>query len=56
MDSKPNFRNNVNYILSQCIKLLGLARRVTFSLSSLHRLDRLYFSLVRSKVEYSTVV
>jgi hypothetical protein len=56
MDSKPHSHNNGNYILSQCIKLLGLVRRVTFSLPSLRRLHILYFTLVRSKHEYSTLV
>jgi hypothetical protein len=56
MDSEPHFHNHVNYLLSQCNKLLDLARRVTFSFSSFHRLHLLHFTLVKSKLQYATVV
>jgi hypothetical protein len=56
IDSKFRFPNHVDYILSQCIKLLGLVRTLTFSFSSLDCLYMLYFTLVRSKTEYASVV
>jgi hypothetical protein len=55
-DSKLRFHNHVDYIVSQCIKLLGLVRTLTFSFSSLECLYVLYFTLVRSKLEYASVV
>jgi hypothetical protein len=39
----------------QCIKLLGLVRTLTFSFSSLDCLYMLYFTFVRSKLEYPSV-
>jgi hypothetical protein len=35
IDSKLHFRNHVDYIFSQCIKLLGLVRAITFPFSSI---------------------
>jgi hypothetical protein len=55
-DSKLRFHNHVDYILAQCVKLLGLVRTLTFSISSLDCLYMLYFTLVRSKLEYASVV
>jgi hypothetical protein len=52
-DSKLWFHNHVDYIFSWCIKLLGLVRTLTFSFSSLDCLYMLYFTLVRSKLEYA---
>jgi hypothetical protein len=56
IDSKLRFHNHVDYIFSQCIKLLGLVRTLPFSFSSLDCLYMLYFILVRSKLEYASVV
>jgi hypothetical protein len=56
MDSKPHFHNHVDYILSQTIRLLGLIRTVTFSISSLQSLLMLYYTLFRPKLEYASVV
>jgi hypothetical protein len=55
-DSKLRFHNHVDYIFLQCIKLLGLVRTLTFSFSSLDCLYMLYFTLVRRKLEYASVV
>jgi hypothetical protein len=55
-DSKLYFYNNVDFIFSECIKLLGLIRSITFRISSLDTLYVLYFTLVRSKLEYASVV
>jgi hypothetical protein len=46
IDSKLRFHNHIDYIFSQCIKLLGLVRTLIFSFSSLDCLYMLYFNLV----------
>jgi hypothetical protein len=55
-DSKLRFHNHADYIFLQCIKLLGLVRTLTFSFSSLDCLYTSYFTLLRSKQEYASVV
>jgi hypothetical protein len=50
-DSKLYFYNNVDFIFSDCIKLLGIIRSITFRFSSLDYLYVLYFTLVTSKCE-----
>jgi hypothetical protein len=52
--SKLRVHNRVDYIFSECIKLLGLVRTLTFSLSSLDCVYVLYFTLVRSKLKYAS--
>jgi hypothetical protein len=46
----------MNIIFSQCVRLLGVVLRITFIFSSLECLFRLYIAVVRSKVEYMSVV
>jgi hypothetical protein len=53
LHSKFYFHNQVSFIFYQ---LLGLVRSVTFNFSSLEHTFILYFRLVRSKVEYGSVV
>jgi hypothetical protein len=55
-DSKLYFHSRVDFIFSECIKLLGLIRSITFRFSSLDSLYVLYFTLVMSKLEHATVV
>jgi hypothetical protein len=55
-DFKLHFRYRVDYVFSEYIKLLGLIRSITYSISSLECLYGLYFTLVRSKLEYASVV
>jgi hypothetical protein len=55
-DSKLHFHNHVDYVFSECIKLLGLIHSITYSFSSLECLYVLYFTLVRSELEYASVV
>jgi hypothetical protein len=55
-DSKLHFHNHVDYIFNECMKLLGIIRSITFCFSSLECLYTLYLTLVRSKVEYASVV
>jgi hypothetical protein len=43
-------------LFSECIKLLGLIRSMTFRYSSLDCFYLLYFTLVKSKLEYASAV
>jgi hypothetical protein len=57
-DSKLHIHNHVDFIFSECIKLLDLIRSTTFRFSApdcLYVLDS-YFTLVRFKLEYASVV
>ncbi|PNF34240.1 hypothetical protein B7P43_G17496 [Cryptotermes secundus] len=56
LDSKLHFHDHVNFVFSQCIKMLGIIRSITFNYSTLGCMFILYFTLVRSKVEYASVV
>jgi hypothetical protein len=47
-NSKLHFHDHIDYIFSQCIKLLGLFRTITFPFSSLGSLYMLYCTLIRS--------
>jgi hypothetical protein len=55
-DCKLYFSNHVDFTFSECMKLLRLIRSITFMFSSLDCLYVLYFTLVRSKLEYTSVV
>jgi hypothetical protein len=55
-DSKLHFHSHVDYVFSECIKLLGLIRSITYRFSSLECLYVLYFTLVRFKLDYASVV
>jgi hypothetical protein len=55
-DSKLYFHNHVDFIFFECIKLLVLKGAITFRFSSLDCLYMLYFTVVRSKLEYALVV
>jgi hypothetical protein len=56
IDSELHFHHHVDYIFSQAVRLLGLIRTVTSSFSSLQSLLMLYYTLVRPKLEYASVV
>jgi hypothetical protein len=56
LDCKLYFHQHTDYILSQGLKILGLIRYITSSFSTLESLLVLYSSLVRSKLEYASVV
>jgi hypothetical protein len=51
VNSKLYFHNHVDFLFSECIKLLGLIRSITFRFSSLDCFYALYFMLVRFQVE-----
>jgi hypothetical protein len=55
-DSKLYFHNHVDFLFSECIKILGLIRSITFRFSCLDCLFSLYTALVRPRLEYATVV
>jgi hypothetical protein len=50
------FHNHGNYIFSHCVKLLGLVHSVTFNLLFLECVFIIYFTLIRSDVEYASAV
>jgi hypothetical protein len=54
--SKSYFHIHVDFLFSEGIKLLGLIRSITLTFSSLDCLYVLYFTLVRSKLEYASSV
>jgi hypothetical protein len=55
-DAKLHFHDHVNYLFSHCINLLGLVHSINCNFSSLERMLTLYIALVRSKLEYASVV
>jgi hypothetical protein len=56
LDSKLHFHPHVNYLHSQALRLLGLIRFITCNFSSLVSLKVLYITLIRSKLEYASVI
>jgi hypothetical protein len=56
LDCKLNFHQHINCIFSQSLKMLGLIRYITSPFSTLDSLLALYSTLVRSKIEYASVV
>jgi hypothetical protein len=56
IDSKLHFHQHVDSFFSHTMKLLGLIRTITFSCSTLDGLLMLYIAIVRSKLEYTSVV
>jgi hypothetical protein len=55
-DSKLYHHSHVDFIFSECLKLLSLIRSITLRFSSLDYLYMLYFMLIRSKLECASVV
>jgi hypothetical protein len=55
-DFKLHFHNHVDNVFFECIKLLGLIHHITYRFYSLECLYVLYFTLVRSKLEYAPEV
>jgi hypothetical protein len=56
IDNKLHFHDHVNYIFSQSTRLLKLIRNITFNFSSIESILKLYIALVRSNLEYASVV
>jgi hypothetical protein len=56
LDSKLYFHRHVDFTYSQALSTLGLIRYVTYNFSSLDYVVVLYNYLIRSKLEYASVV
>jgi hypothetical protein len=56
LESKLYFHWRVDFVYSQALRTLGLIRFITYNLSSLDSLVVLYTDLIRSKLEYASVV
>jgi hypothetical protein len=54
-DRHSYFHPHVDFIFSHAMKLLGLICTVTLSVSTICSVLMLYFSLLRSEFEYSSV-
>jgi hypothetical protein len=56
LDSKLYFHRHVHFVHSEALRTLGLILYVTYNFFSLDCLVVLYNSLIRSKLEYASVV
>jgi hypothetical protein len=56
LDSKLYFHCHVDFVYSQALRTLGLIRFITYNFSSLDSLVVLYIALIRSKLEYVSIV
>jgi len=56
LDSKLYFHCHVDFVYSQALRTLGLIRYITYNFSSLDCLVVLYNALIRSKLEYASVI
>jgi hypothetical protein len=56
LDSKLYFHRHVDFVYSQALRTLGLIRYVIYNFSSLDCLVVLYNSLIKSKLEYASVI
>jgi hypothetical protein len=55
-ERKLYFRCHIDFVYSHALRTLGLTRYVTYNFSSSECLVVLYNSLIRSKLEYASVV
>lgn len=55
-DSKLNFSVHINNIVSASLRLLGFIVRNCKAFTNITALDTLYFSLIRSKLEYGALI
>jgi hypothetical protein len=56
LDSKLYFHCHVDLGYSQALRTLGLIRFITYNFSSLDSIVVLYIALIRSKLQYASVV
>ena len=55
-DTKLNFNNHISYVVSKASKCLGFLFRVTKNFRNIHCLKALYCAIVRSILEYASLV
>lgn len=55
-DSKLSFSNHINHIADTAFKTLGFIIRNASNFSNISALKALYFSLVRSRLEYASII
>jgi hypothetical protein len=56
LNSELYFRCHVNFVYSQALRTLGPIRFITYNFYSLDSLVVLYIALIRSNIEYASVV
>jgi hypothetical protein len=56
LDHQLDFREHVNYIVAKSNSLLGFVRRMTRDFRNPYSIRNLYCSLVRSNLEYSSII
>lgn len=56
LDSKLSFAPHIEQITSESLKMLGFIKRCTYDFKNTHAIKVLYYSLVRSKLEYCSTV
>jgi hypothetical protein len=56
LDSKFYFHYHVDFVYSWELRTLGLIHFITYNFSSLYSLVVLYIALIKSKLEYASVV
>ena len=56
LDHQLNFRDHINLIVAKSNCLLGFIRRVTKDFRNPHSIKTLYCSIVRSNLEYASII
>lgn len=56
ISSNLNFRQHIENIISKALKILGFVKRHSFDFKNPHSLQLLYNALVRSTLEYGSIV
>jgi hypothetical protein len=56
LDHKLTYKDHINYVINDANKLLGFVIRSTKHFNNIELIKLLFFSLVRSKIEYGIIV
>ncbi len=56
LDSKLSFKNHINYMVKKSRSMLGFLMRNSVNFTNVQNIQTLYYSLVRSHLEYASVV